>query len=82
MILDCVHRLCLAGISVEDAKQAFEVAVQHGGRPVHQPTVLQGPDGQTAAISEVEMYGDVVMRFMSGSFQVNFGLHQSVMCAS
>ena len=59
------------GISVEDAKQAFEVAVQNGGRPVQEPTVLQGPDGQESVMSEVEMYGDVVMRFMSGSFQVN-----------
>lgn len=65
---------CLVGISVEDAKQAFEVAVQNGGRPVSQPAVLQGPDGQKSVISEVEMYGDVVMRFMSGSFQVTIRL--------
>ena len=77
-----VHRLLLVGISVEDAKQAFEVAVQNGGRPVHQPTVLQVSDGQESVVSEVEMYGDVVMRFMSGSFQVDFRLHQSVVHAS
>lgn len=67
--------ISLVGITVEDAKQAFEVAVQNGGRPVHQPTVLQGPDGQESVVSEVEMYGDVVMRFISGSFQVNILPH-------
>lgn len=46
------------------------MAVHNGGRPVSQPAVLQGPDGQESVMSEVEMYGDVVMRFMSGSFQV------------
>lgn len=73
--------VCLVGISVEDAKQAFEVAVQNGGRPVSQPAVLQGPDGQESVISEVEMYGDVVMRFMSGSFQVDVRPRSSMMHA-
>lgn len=46
--------------------------MQNGGRPVQQPSVLQGTDGQESVVSEVEMYGDVVMRFISGSFQVPF----------
>ena len=65
-----VQHIAFPGISVEDAEQAFEVAVQNGGRPVHQPSALQGPDGQQSVVSEVEMYGEVVMRFISGSFQV------------
>lgn len=77
-----VQRLSLVGISVEDAKQAFEVAIQNGGRPVHQPTVLQGSDGQESVVSEVEMYGDVVMRFMSGSFQVDVQPYHCLVHAS
>jgi hypothetical protein len=60
----------VAGILVEDAKQAFEVAVQNGGKPVHPPSVLKGSDGQESVMAEVHMYGDVVMRFMSGTFKV------------
>jgi len=56
---------------VDDAKQAFEVAVKNGGKPVHSPSVLQSSDGQESVVAEVHMYGDVVMRFMSGSFQVS-----------
>lgn len=60
------------GITVEDAKQAFEVAVQNGGKPKHTPSVVQGSDGQQSVIAEVHMYGDVVMRFISGSFEGAF----------
>lgn len=67
-----------AGISVEDAKQAFEVAVQNGGKPVHPPSVLKSADGQESVMAEVHMYGDVVMRFMSGTFKVLL----SVYCAT
>ena len=71
----------LVGISVEDAKKAFEVAIQNGGRPVHEPTVLQSPDGQEeSVISEVEMYGDVVMRFISGTFKVDVLPHCMSQC--
>jgi len=64
-----------AGISVEDAKQAFEVAVQNGGKPVHPPSVLKSSDGQESVMAEVHMYGDVVMRFMSGTFKVLLSAH-------
>ncbi len=68
--------LCLAaGISVEDAKQAFEVAVQNGGKPVHPPSVLKSSDGQESVMAEVHMYGDVVMRFMSGTFKVSLSAY-------
>ena len=61
---------CVVGIVVEDAQEAFDIAVQNGGKPMHPPSVLQASDGQQSVMAEVHMYGDVVMRFMSGSFQV------------
>ena len=42
-----------AGITVEDAKQAFEVAVQNGGKPVHSPSVLKSSDGQESAMADL-----------------------------
>ena len=71
-----------AGISVEDAKQAFEVAVQNGGKPVHPPSVLNSSDGQESVMAEVHMYGDVVMRFMSGTFKVSISAYCERACIS
>lgn len=60
----------LAGVVVEDARTAFKTAVENGGIAVHAPTVLKDVDGQETVMAEVAMYGDVVMRFMSGALQV------------
>ncbi|OEU17071.1 4-hydroxyphenylpyruvate dioxygenase [Fragilariopsis cylindrus CCMP1102] len=49
------------GIEVMDAKKAFEVSVANGAIPVLEPTFL--PNG--CYISEVELYGDVVLRYVS-----------------
>ena len=38
---------------------------------MHPPSVLHSADGQESVMAEVHMYGDVVIRFMSGSFQVH-----------
>lgn len=60
----------LAGIVVEDARTAFKTAIDNGGVAVHAPTALKNADGQETVMAEVAMYGDVVMRFMSGALQV------------
>ena len=64
----------LAGISVADAGAAFEAAVAHGAVSVQPPTTLaDAATGTEQTVAEVSLYGDVVMRFVSGSFQVQSG---------
>ena len=50
------------GVSVDDARQAYEASVANGGRGVLPPTDLGGG----AVIAEVSLYGDVVLRYVSG----------------
>jgi 4-hydroxyphenylpyruvate dioxygenase len=51
------------GIRVRDAAKAFEACAEHGGVPVKKPQVIES-SGMTLA--EVQLYGDVVLRFVSG----------------
>ena len=53
-----------------DARQAHDIAVRNGARSVQAPTVLTSSSGEDQTVSEIELYGDVVLRFVSGSFQV------------
>ena len=49
---------------MDDAKAAFEASVAHGGVPVLPPTTLTDEaSGTTQTISEVKLYGDVVLRY-------------------
>ncbi|KAK3446289.1 hypothetical protein EUGRSUZ_A02022 [Eucalyptus grandis] len=48
-------------VEVEDADAAFRTSVAHGARPVSPPVVLDG----RAAVAEVHLYGDVVLRYVS-----------------
>lgn len=48
-------------IRVSDAFLAFQISVSHGARPAFPPADL----GLGFAISEVELYGNVVLRFIS-----------------
>ena len=50
------------GVTVDDAKQAYEASVANGGRGVLPPTDLGGG----VVIAEVSLYGDVVLRYVSG----------------
>lgn len=61
----------LAGITVDDAKEAYDVATANGAVGVQPPTVLtdDGGNGSTT-VSEVVAYGDCVLRFVSGDFKV------------
>jgi len=61
------------GIHVKDAKQAFEASVQRGAVPVLEPVYIPVCSGQKKAgkgpqgchIAEVELYGDVLLRYVS-----------------
>ncbi|XVF71219.1 hypothetical protein PTKIN_Ptkin12aG0018500 [Pterospermum kingtungense] len=48
-------------IEVEDAEAAFSTSVSHGALPSSPPISL----GQNATLSEVKLYGDVVLRYIS-----------------
>ncbi|DAZ96141.1 TPA: hypothetical protein N0F65_008720 [Lagenidium giganteum] len=57
------------GIEVGCAKQAYEVATKNGGVGVLPAKVMTDEaSGKTMTISEVKMYGDCVLRFVSGNF--------------
>ena len=64
------------GVRVEDAAAAFEACVKHGGVAVTPPRVLtSGGKGDATGgtstgktIAEVRLYGDVVLRFVSGDY--------------
>ncbi|GMF50165.1 unnamed protein product [Phytophthora fragariaefolia] len=58
------------GIQVADAKAAYEISVQNGGEGVLEPQTLTDKDsGKSTVISEVKLYGDVVIRWVSGDFE-------------
>jgi 4-hydroxyphenylpyruvate dioxygenase len=67
-----------AGILVEDARQAYEASVAHGGKGARAPVTLQDGAGGTAVMSEVELYGDVVLRYISGDWKVGHSVGHSV----
>ncbi|XVE78527.1 hypothetical protein DITRI_Ditri13aG0152200 [Diplodiscus trichospermus] len=48
-------------IEVEDAETAFTTSVSHGALPSSPPILL----GNDATLSEVKLYGDVVLRYIS-----------------
>lgn len=60
-----------AGLLVDDARQAYEASVANGGKGARAPVTLQDGAGGTAVVSEVGLYGDVVLRFVSGDWQVS-----------
>ncbi|KAL5731996.1 4-hydroxyphenylpyruvate dioxygenase [Ranunculus cassubicifolius] len=49
-------------IEVEDAELAFEISVANGAKPASSPIQLSD---DSVVISEVELYGDVVLRYLS-----------------
>ena len=64
-----------------DAKAAFETAVANGAQAVQPPTELHDKATSTSqCVAEVALYGDVVLRFVSGSYQVLASLHISPWC--
>ena len=61
------------GLEVKNAQAAFEVSVANGAKPVLEPTFVSTCTGQKKRgatldgcyIAEVELYGDVVLRYVS-----------------
>ncbi|KAI3940167.1 hypothetical protein MKW92_019664 [Papaver armeniacum] len=49
------------GIEVQDAESAFNISVCYGARPSHTPVEINNG----IIISEVELYGDAILRFIS-----------------
>lgn len=50
-------------VLVDSAAEAFAASVANGARPAFPPTPLPGAQG--AEVAEVELYGDVVLRYIS-----------------
>jgi 4-hydroxyphenylpyruvate dioxygenase len=57
------------GVLVGDAAQAYEVSVANGAQGVRPPTKLEDGSGGCAVVSEVLLYGDVVLRYISGKWE-------------
>ena len=60
------------GIRVGDAAKAFNACVENGGVPVQEPLTLTAENGSALTIAEVQLYGDVVLRYVSGAFEGPF----------
>lgn len=58
------------GLVVDDAREAYRLSVQHGAVGVLEPIEL-GKAGEQV-VSEVKLYGDVVLRYVSGSYKGPF----------
>lgn len=57
---------------MSDAKDAFEQSTAHGAVAVTEPTVLLDREtGTEQVVAEILAYGDCVLRFVSGSYQVS-----------
>lgn len=66
-----MHELPLAGIRVEDAAAAYVAATASGGVGVLEPqTLADSASGTEAVVAEIRLFGDCVLRFVSGSYQV------------
>eukprot|EP00877_Chromochloris_zofingiensis_P009722 jgi/Chrzof1/5002/Cz15g08050.t1 len=68
----CSHGLAVraVGIVVDDAREAHELSVMNGAVDVLQPVKLTDTEtGSSEVVSEVKLYGDVVMRFISGNYK-------------
>eukprot|EP00798_Chlamydomonas_sp_ICE-L_P025336 gene25336-10993_t len=59
------------GLLVDDADDAFQQSVANGALPVLPPyKSIDATSGQEQTISEVSLYGDVVLRYVSGQFEL------------
>ncbi|OQR87843.1 4-hydroxyphenylpyruvate dioxygenase [Achlya hypogyna] len=57
-------------ITVDDAAAAYEISVKNGAVGVCSPkTSKDATTGEVMVISEVKLYGDVVLRYVSGNYK-------------
>ena len=62
-----------------DARQAYEASVANGAIGVQPPTTLRDEaDGTEQLVAEVSLYGDCVLRFVSGKYQVSLAQQAAV----
>lgn len=61
------------GVTCADAAQAYEISTANGAVGVQAPVTLRDDEtGTSLTYSEIKLYGDVVIRWMSGDFQGPF----------
>lgn len=61
------------GLLVDDATEAYQTSVANGAVSVLPPCEIQDSiSGTVQTISEVKLYGDVVLRYVSGNFKGPF----------
>ncbi|PRW55993.1 4-hydroxyphenylpyruvate dioxygenase [Chlorella sorokiniana] len=61
------------GILVDDAAEAYRISTANGGIGVRPPATLKDEaTGQTSTYAEVKLYGDCVLRFVSGDYEGPF----------
>ena len=62
------HGLAVRAVALEvdDTAEAYCASVKHGARPALAPCRRGGGGDEAVTIAEVELYGDVVLRFLSG----------------
>ncbi|MCO5608208.1 hypothetical protein L7F22_062414 [Adiantum nelumboides] len=57
------------GVVVEDAEEAFKISVENGATPAYEPhrwlNDASSDESPGAIVSEVKLYGDVVLRYVS-----------------
>ncbi|RQM28603.1 hypothetical protein B5M09_013309 [Aphanomyces astaci] len=79
--VDYAHEFCnkhglavrAMAISVDDAALAYELSTKHGAVGVCPPkTIKDAATHTTQVISSVKLYGDVVLRFVSGDYKGRF----------
>ena len=64
--------MCLAGIQVADAREAYAQSTANGAVGVQEPTVLRDEaTGTEQCVAEIRLYGDCLLRFVSGTYQVS-----------
>jgi 4-hydroxyphenylpyruvate dioxygenase len=57
-------------IRVSDAEEAFHTSVKNGALGVQPPTIITDEvSGTSSTVSEVVLYGDVVLRYVSGDYK-------------
>lgn len=57
------------GLRVSDAKLAYDVSVSNGAIGVQPPErMVDESTGQMSTVAEVQLYGDVVLRYVSGDY--------------
>lgn len=58
------------GILVDDAAEAYAISTANGGIGVHPPVTLSDEaTGTRLVFSEIKLYGDCVLRFVSGDYE-------------